>query len=96
MQLRADVKAAFQQTTYVENGQLKDFETTLCKASDMFVNGEEYDGGLLMAPYLAMVQSSGYGKSRLVYEYAKKSFSFYICTRNEGIHNNDSFSIFLW
>ena len=37
-----------------------------------------------LSPYIAVVQSSGVGKSRTSYEYAKLHHSFYICCRDDS------------
>lgn len=44
---------------------------------------ERWDPAEYLAPYTAIVQSSGFGKSRLVCEYGRqKGFTFYICLRD--------------
>ena len=44
-------------------------------------NYQHWASSVYLAPYSALIQSSGTGKSRLVYEVGQKVFLFYICFR---------------
>jgi hypothetical protein len=59
-------------------------ETTLSHIAQEFTKTSLSATDAYLAPYLAIVQASGVGKSRTVIEVAKQRFSFYICNRPAG------------
>jgi hypothetical protein len=80
------IKHAFEEP-YVEMvpGLLEKFSAILHKTAKEFQSGAGVDGSALLAPFVAIVQSSGVGKTRLVYEHGKRHFTFFCCMREVGI-----------
>lgn len=79
---------AFHLTAYTEDypGMLEQFSLQMSNAAEEFATDETAGSTRLLAPYIAVVQSSGVGKSRLLYEFAKRHLSFFICTRDDSMH----------
>lgn len=65
-------------------GMLDRFSSMLNAAAEEFASQEVEDDSALLAPIIAVVQSSGVGKTRLVYEHAKRHFTFFCCSRMKG------------
>jgi hypothetical protein len=78
--------AEFQANIFV-NGQFvkgnffKTFEEYLVKCSNDWIDNDRS----LFAPIATVVQSSGHGKTRAMYEFAKTHISVYICLRSEDV-----------
>ncbi len=59
---------------FVDNGVLKELSEAILKQSSAMIDGRY--------PYIPLFQSSGYGKSKLIYELAQKEFfTIYWCLR---------------
>lgn len=80
------ISYAFLNVPYIDDftGMLKRFSAHLCNAAVEFAADRDSNGKRLIAPYVAVVQSSGFGKSRLLFEFSKRHLSFFICTRDKG------------
>jgi hypothetical protein len=65
-------------------GLLAQFSSVLEGVATEFAAQTLMDGAGLIAPLVAVVQSSGVGKTRLVYEHAKRNFSFFCCMREKS------------
>jgi hypothetical protein len=67
------------------NGEFDDSADTLKLFSTHVLEiAKRWNPAEYFAPYTAIVQSSGFGKSRLVCEYGRqKSFTFYVCLRSK-------------
>ena len=70
---------------FIDRGHYNLFcENLIWVASEFYQShGDDGKSGEYLAPYIAMVQSSGVGKTRLNAEYLKNNFGFYICSRQK-------------
>lgn len=74
----AGLQRAFQTTFDDRWGGLDQFIENVGK------NAAEWNDKKYFAPYMALVQSSGTGKSRYVYEYGRFGWLIYLCLRDES------------
>lgn len=63
---------------YENPAQVERFAVELKNVANQFCN----PNSKFIAPYLAIVQSSGVGKSRMAIEFAKSNYSTYVCLRD--------------
>lgn len=79
------ISHTFHDTAYVEDfpGMLEQFSIQMRNAAEEFATDATAGSTRLIAPYIAVVQSSGVGKSRLLYEFAKRHLSMFMCVRDD-------------